>query len=90
MFTAQMKRDVKRMRKRGKDMNKLGATLRLLVTQEAMPYKYRDHQLTGNLSDFRECHIGGEGDWLLMYQIFEDRLILSASGTGSHSDLFGE
>jgi mRNA interferase YafQ len=41
---------------------------------------------TGNLSDFRECHI--EPDWLLIYQIFENELILSATATGSHSDLF--
>ena len=51
------------------------------------PKKYKDHQLTGNLHDFRECHI--EPDWLLMYQIFENELILSATATGTHSDLFG-
>jgi mRNA interferase YafQ len=53
-----------------------------------MPANYRDHQLTGNLGDFRERHI--EWDWLLIYQIFEDKLILSASGTESPSDLFSE
>jgi len=46
----------------------------------------KDHQLTGDLKDFRECHI--EPNWLLVYQISEKRLILSASGTGTHSDLF--
>jgi len=83
-----MKRDVKLMKKRGKDMSKLTIALSLLASGEAMPPKYRDHQLSGSLSDFRECHI--EGDWLLMYQIFEDELILSATATGTHSDLFGE
>ncbi|MBD5461071.1 MAG: type II toxin-antitoxin system YafQ family toxin [Lachnospiraceae bacterium] len=47
-----------------------------------------DHPLTGNLQDFRECHI--EPDWLLMYQIYEDTLILSATATGTHADLFGK
>jgi mRNA interferase YafQ len=90
IFTKQMKRDVRRMQRRGKNMGKLALTLRLLVTQEPMPPNYRDHQLSGNLKDFRKCHVGGEGDWLLMYQIFEDKLVLSASGTGTHSDLFDE
>ena len=87
VFTNKMKRDVKLMKKRGKDMSKLTATLSLLASGEQMPPKYRDHQLSGDLSDFRECHI--EGDWLLMYQIFENELILSATATGTHSDLFG-
>ena len=50
-----------------------------------MPAKYKDHQLIGNLSDFRECHI--EPDWLLLYQIYDDILIISAAATGSHADL---
>ena len=88
-FTSQMKRDVKRMRKRGKDMGKLHETLRLLIKQEPLPPNYRDHQLSGKLKDFRECHIGGEGDRLLIYQVYEDVLVLSATATGTHSDLFG-
>jgi mRNA interferase YafQ len=81
-----MKRDARLMEKRGKDITKLTETLKLLASQASMPKRYKDHQLTGNLKDFRECHI--EPNWLLLYQIFEDKLILSASGTGSHSDLF--
>jgi len=88
VYTNKMKRDVKLMKRRGKDIAKLITTLSLLAGGEPMPPTYRDHQLSGNLSDFRECHI--EGDWLLLYQIFEDKLILSASATGTHSDLFGE
>ena len=83
-----MKRDVKLMEKRGKDISKLIAALTLLARGESMPSQYRDHQLHGNLSDFRERHI--ESNWLLIYQIFEDTLTLSASGTGTHSDLFSE
>ena len=88
VYTSSMKHDVKRMKKCGKDMQKLIETLALLASSKPMPLYYRDHQLSGNLKDFRECHVGGEGDWLLLYQIFEDKLILSASGTGTHSDLF--
>lgn len=82
-----MKKGAKLMQKRGKDMTKLVAVLDLLASGKKLPPKYKDHQLVGNLHDFRECHI--EPDWLLMYQIFENELILSATATGSHSDLFG-
>ena len=88
VYTNQMKKDAKLMKKRGKDLNKLINVLSLLSTGNLLPIQYRDHQLTGNLHDFRECHI--EPDWLLMYQIFEDTLILSATATGSHADLFGK
>ena len=87
-FTTKMKRDVKRMKKRGKDIAKLTAVLSTLAEGIPLSKQNRDHQLTGNMSDFRECHI--EPDWLLIYQIHNDMLILTATGTGSHSDLFGE
>lgn len=86
VYTNRMKKDAKLMQKRGKNMKKLVNVLDLLASGKTLPSKYKDHQLTGNLSDFRECHI--EPDWLLMYQIFENELILSATATGSHSDLF--
>ena len=85
-YTNRMKKDVKLMKKRGKDLSKLITVLNLLSNGTPLPPQYRDHQLTGNLKDFRECHI--EPDWLLMYQIYEDTLILSATATGSHADLF--
>lgn len=86
VYTNRMKKDAKLMQKRGKNMKKLVNVLDLLASGKTLPSKYKDHQLTGNLSDFRECHI--EPDWLLIYQIFENELILSATATGSHSDLF--
>ena len=88
VYTNRMKKDAKSMKKRGKDMNKLVNVLSLLVNGVPLPAQYRDHSLTGNLHDFRECHI--EPDWLLMYQIYQDTLILSATATGSHADLFGK
>jgi mRNA interferase YafQ len=83
-----MKHDVKLMEKRGKDISKLIAVLDLLASQTPMPEKYQDHRLKGEMRGYRECHI--EPDWLLVYQIFKDRLMLYASGTGTHSDLFDE
>ncbi|MCQ2122131.1 MAG: type II toxin-antitoxin system YafQ family toxin [Fibrobacter sp.] len=87
-YTSRMKHDVRIMQKRGKNLNKLIEVLDKLSRGESLSPKNRDHQLAGALSDFRECHI--EPDWLLMYQIFNDELILSATATGSHSDLFGK
>lgn len=87
VYTNRMKKDAKLMKKRGKDMSKLINVLSLLASGTQLPLQYRDHQLTGNLQDFRECHI--EPDWLLMYQIHDDILVLSATATGSHADLFG-
>ena len=52
----------------------------------ALPLKYRDHALVGDYRGFRECHI--EPDWLLIYTISNEKLILTAARTGSHSDLF--
>ena len=88
VYTNRMKKDAKLMQKRGKDMNKLVKVLALLAEGEPLPAQYKDHQLSGNLSDFRECHI--EPDWLLMYQIYDDILIISATATGSHADLLGK
>lgn len=87
-FTNEMKRNVKLMRKRGKDLSKLTAVLDILANGQPLPPKSNDHQLTGSLKDFRECHI--EPDWLLVYQIHDDILILTATVTGTHSDLFGK
>jgi mRNA interferase YafQ len=87
-YTAKMKRDARRMRKRGKDIQKIAAALRILVTGESLPGSYNDHSLKGEYKGFRECHL--EPDWLLIYRIAEDKLILFASGTGTHADLFGE
>lgn len=88
VYTNRMKKDVRLMQKRGRDMGKLVKILSLLAAGTPLPVQYRDHPLTGNLQDFRECHI--EPGWLLMYQIYEDTLILSAAATGSHADLFGK
>jgi len=81
----QFKRDVKRLLKRGIDMNKLKEIIDGLVRAQELPARTRDHQLKGTLKDCRECHI--EGDWVLIYRIEGSELCLIR--TGSHSDLFG-
>ena len=62
--------------------------LELLQNEEMLPSKYRDHHFVNsrNYQNMRECHI--EPDWLLVYQIIDDELILRLIRTGSHSDLF--
>ena len=86
-YTNEMKRNVKLMKKRGKDLTKLVVVLDLLASGTTLPQSYKDHQLSGKLKDFRECHI--EPDWLLMYQYHDDVLVLTATATGTHADLFG-
>jgi mRNA interferase YafQ len=82
--TKQFKKDVKRMRKRGKDLEKVKAVIDLLVAGEPLPPKNRDHKLGGNWIGRRDCHI--EPDWILIYKLTEDELLLERTGT--HSDLF--
>ena len=82
--TKQFKKDVKRMRKRGKDLEKIKAVIDQLVAEEPLPAKNRDHKLGGNWIGRRDCHI--EPDWILIYKLTEDELLLERTGT--HSDLF--
>lgn len=84
--TTQFRKDIKRMKKRNADLNKLKVVLDKLMNEEPLEASYRDHALVGNYIGFRECHI--EPDWLLVYSINKNQLILTASRTGSHSDLF--
>ena len=88
VYTSQMKKGVRLMKKRGKDLEKLEKVLFQLASGCQLPPQNRDHQLTGEMRDFRECHI--EPDWLLIYRFYDDLLILSATATGSHSDLLGK
>ena len=85
-YSNRIKRDIKKMKRRGKDLSKLSDVLNLLASGNPLPARYRDHMLTENFAGMRECHI--EPDWLLIYQIFEDTLVLLATATGSHADLF--
>jgi mRNA interferase YafQ len=80
------RKDLKLARKRGLKLEKLDVVVETLANQLPLDTRYRDHALTGNYGDFRECHI--EPDWLLIYRQDEDVLELFLFRTGSHSDLF--
>lgn len=86
-FTAQFKKDMKRIRKQGADIAKIDAIITLLRKGEALPDANRDHALAGPYKGHRECHV--EPDWLLIYRVDQGALILTAVRTGSHSDLLG-
>ena len=87
-FSGQFKRDYKLAIKRGCDPKKLEEVITLLCNEQPLPEAYRDHALTNsrNYKDMRECHI--EPDWLLVYKVVRQTLILKLIRTGSHSDLF--
>lgn len=87
-FTGQFKRDYKLAVKRGCDPKKLEAVISLLCSEQPLPEFYRDHALENsrNYKGMRECHI--QPDWLLVYKIVQETLILKLIRTGSHSDLF--
>ncbi|MBQ8798295.1 MAG: type II toxin-antitoxin system YafQ family toxin [Lachnospiraceae bacterium] len=84
--TTQFRKDYKLAKKRGYDMSLLETVLQQLLDCKPLEEKHRDHALTGNYLGFRECHI--QPDWLLIYAIDNGTLILTASRTGTHSDLF--
>ena len=85
-YQAAFKKDYKRVKKRGYDIRLLEKTIALLAEGKALPAEYRDHVLVGDYSGCRECHIAP--DWLLVYEIVEDELLLYLTRTGTHSDLF--
>jgi mRNA interferase YafQ len=82
--TSQFKKDVKRMGRRGKKFDVFKNIIRQLACGETLDAKYQDHNLVGQYTDTRECHI--EPDWLLIYESGEHDLVLIRTGT--HSDLF--
>ena len=82
--TRQFSRDIKRMKKRGKDLTRLQDIVRKLVQGNPLPPKHKDHALIGSWKPSRDCHI--EPDWLLIYTTDDESLRLER--TGSHSDLF--
>ena len=86
--TTQFKRDYKLAMKRRLEIQLLDEIIAALAMGETLPEKNKDHALTGNWSGHRECHI--LPDWLLIYRIEDDVLVLTLSRTGTHSDLFGK
>ncbi len=87
-YHRQFKRDYKLAIKRGCKVELLMEVISMLANEQPLPEKYRDHNLTDsrNYKGMRECHI--QPDWLLIYNINKQHLILTLIRTGSHSDLF--
>lgn len=85
-YTNRFEKDLKQAAKRGKDLDKLFAVIAKLANDEPLESKNRVHMLVGEYSGYWECYI--ESDWLLVYEKFDDILVLSMYRTGTHSDLF--
>ncbi len=87
-FTGQFKKDYKLAIKRGCNIKVLESVITMLCNEQPLPAEYRDHALQNSRAykDMRECHI--EPDWLLVYKMVKDKLILRLIRTGTHSDLF--
>ena len=86
VWTTQFKKDYKLAEKRGQDIGILDDCIRALAAGEELDPKFRDHALTGNWRGHRECHL--LSDWLFVYRIENNDLVLVLARTGSHSDLF--
>ena len=87
-FTSAFKRDFKIAMKRNRKIQLLENIVAMLANGETLPPENRDHELTGNWVGHRECHI--QPDWLLIYRIENDVLVLTLARTGTHSDLFSK
>ena len=88
VWTARFKKDYKLAMKRNLNISLLDDIIRALSRGETLPEKNKDHELTGNWTGHRECHV--TADWLLIYRIDDDVLVLTLARTGTHSDLFRE
>ncbi len=84
--TSKFRKDLKRLKKRGYDISKLDDIIDILLNEKPLPKTYLDHPLSGDYKGFRECHISP--DWLLIYAVDNHKLVLTASRTGTHTDLF--
>lgn len=85
-FTSQFKKDLKAAKKQGQKLEDVYEIVEMLANGEPLPAKNRDHELSGDYKSYRECHV--RPDWLLIYKIEEECLVLLLYRLGSHSDLF--
>ena len=84
--TNKFNRDLKRIKRRMKNLSKLQMVMQTLADGRTLPLKNKDHALIGDFKDRRECHV--EPDWLLIYKIDEEKREIIFERTGTHSDLF--
>jgi len=87
--STQFKKGRKLAEKQGLDMPLLRWGIEQLAQDIPLPLNWKDHQLKGNMKGLHECHIGGAGNWLLVYEKWETEMILYLVGTGSHADMLG-
>ena len=83
--TSRFNKDLKRLIKQGKDIDKLTSVVNKLSSGETLEAQYKDHQLGNNWAGFRDCHV--EPDWILIYKKQDDTLILTLTRSGSHAEL---
>ncbi len=83
-YTKQFERDLKRAKKRGKNLDKIKILIRSIIEEEPLDTIHKDHKLIGNWKGRRECNV--ESDWLLIYLLDTDRVVFERTGT--HADLF--
>lgn len=86
--TSRFRKELRKMLKRGGDIGKLEAVVAILAAGEKLPPQYCDHELSGDMAGTRDCHI--TPDWVLLYRIEENILVLVLTRTGTHADLFGK
>lgn len=86
-MSSRYKKELRKMLRRGADESKIIYVIDILASGEMLPQSYKDHQLHGKFEGLRECHV--TPDWVLVYRIDGDKLILALTRTGTHSDIFG-
>ena len=86
VLSTRFEKDLKTASKRGYNLELLNDVVDKLASRQQLPEKNRDHELSGDYAGFRECHVAP--DWLLVYRVVEEDLILYLMRTGTHSDLF--
>lgn len=85
-YQSKFKKDLRLLAKRGYDMNKIQDVITMLADEKPLPEQYQDHALKGNWVGYRECHI--LPDWLLIYSVNNNILLLTVVRSGTHADLF--
>lgn len=83
--TTRYRKSLKKMLKRGKDIDKIANVVQMLANGQTLPPQFKDHPLSNNMAGLRDCHI--ENDWVLLYYYQDDVLVLTLADTGTHSDL---
>ena len=86
VLTGKFKKGLKLAKKRGLNIKLLDDIVEKILNGIPLDEKNRDHELKGKFAGFRECHI--QPDWLLLYLIEADVLVLTLVDTGTHSDMF--